>query len=264
MATLTNDQILELQKMQKLLSMLEKISSSSKNDDQKKRVVKDIQKYKNKILAISPEGIPQNIQNFTVHNKLESKQNNASIDSTEDDSSLLSNIPVMKISPHSHDNEINYIGSLISFMENEFVTILSDSHTKFDFSHASERDALMKTLENLRRTIKVLTETVEEYALSEKQDFKEQLGRMKNKQSRIFISEAGEMFKAFRDFLFKVIDSIDTGVIVVMNLNEKLHFNPKFEQATVYEGKEVHFALRKFYEYTLAVIKSLNIPSLKK
>ena len=49
-----------------------------------------------------------------------------------------------------------------------------------------------------------------------------------------------------------------------MNLNEKLHFNPKFEQATLFEGKEVHFALRKFYEFTIAVIKSLNIPTLKK
>lgn len=264
MATLSNDQILELQKMQRLLSMLEKISQGSKNDDQKKRVVKDIQKYKTKILSISPEGLPQNIQNFTLNSKTESKNSKSNELDFDSEQNVLSNIPVMKISPHCHDNEINYIGSLITYMENEYIPLLGDSHTKFDFSHASERDALMKTLENLRRTIKVLTETIEEYALSEKQDFKEQLGRMKNKQSRIFISETGEMFKAFRDFLFKVIDSIDTGVIVVMNLNEKLHFNPKYEQATVFEGKEVHFALRKYYEFLLAVIKSLNIPSLKK
>jgi prefoldin subunit 5 len=264
MATLSNDQILELQKLQRLVSLLEKTLSSSKNEEQKKRVSKDIQKYKSKILAISPDGVPQNIHHFTVSSKNETVDPNSYEAIIEKPTNPLENLPVMKLSPHSHDNEINFIASLINQLEFEYVPVLGDAHTKFDFSHSAERDALIKTLENIRRTMKVLTETIEEYALSEKQDFKEQLGRMKNKQSRIFISEASELFISFKDFLSEVMMSIESGVIVVMNLNEKIHFNPKFEKATLFEGKEVHYAIRRFLEYSEAAIKSINIPTLKK
>jgi len=262
---LSADQIVELQKFQRLLSLLEKTLTASKNDEQKKRITKDIQKYKTKILAISPDGIPDNIHNAvttplhaTSHDVRDSSSN------VSKNSNILSNIAIMKISPHSHDAEINFIATLINVMETEYVPILGDSHTKFDFSHATERDAVMKHLENIRRTMKVLMETIEEYALSEKQDFKEQLGRMKNKQSRIFISEAGDLFKVFRDFLEKVQDDMQTGGVVVMNLGEKIHFNPRFERATILEGKDVGYSLRQFLEFTKAAIDSINLPTLKR
>jgi hypothetical protein len=260
---LSSDQIVELQKLQRLLSLLGRTHATAKNDEQKKRVAKDIQKYKSKILAISPDGIPDNI-----HNAVTPKPVSASTSSTTDHISsktnILSNIAIMKISPHSHDAEINLIATLINVMETEYVPVLGDSHTKFDFSHATERDTVIKHLENIRRTMKVLTETIEEYALSEKQDFKEQLGRMKNKQSRIFISEAGELFKAFRDFLEKVEADMETGGVVVMNLGDKIHFNSRFERATILEGKDVGYCLRQFLEFTKAAMESVNIPTFKK
>ena len=60
---LSADQIVELQKLQRLLSLLDRTLTAAKNDEQKKRVTKDIQRYKAKILAISPDGIPDNIHN---------------------------------------------------------------------------------------------------------------------------------------------------------------------------------------------------------
>ena len=87
---------------------------------------------------------------------------------------------------------------------------------------------------------------------------------MKNKQSRIFISEAGELFKAFRDFLEKVEADMETGGVVVMNLGEKIHFNSRFERATLLEGKDVGYCLRQFMEFTRAAMDSINIPTFKK
>jgi hypothetical protein len=260
---LSADQIVELQKLQRLLSLLDRTLAAAKNDEQKKRVSKDIQKYKARILAISPDGIPDNIHN-AVTPKSYSSSPQSQAEQINTNSNVLSNIAIMKISPHSHDAEINLIATLINVMETEYIPILGDSHTKFDFSHATERDTVIKHLENIRRTMKVLTETIEEYALSEKQDFKEQLGRMKNKQSRIFISEAGELFKAFRDFLEKVEADMETGGVVVMNLGDKIHFNSRFERATILEGKDVGYCLRQFLEFTRAAIESVNIPTFKK
>lgn len=262
---LSADQIVELQKLQRLLSLLERTLGAAKNDEQKKRVSKDIQKYKSKILAISPDGIPDNIHNaVTPKSYSTSSTSNSKAELINADSNVLSNIAIMKISPHSHDAEINLIATLINVMETEYIPILGDSHTKFDFSHATERDTVIKHLENIRRTMKVLTETIEEYALSEKQDFKEQLGRMKNKQSRIFISEAGELFRAFRDFLEKVENDMEVGGVVVMNLGDKIHFNSRFERATLLEGKDVGYCLKQFLEFTRAAMDSVNLPMLKK
>ena len=149
-------------------------------------------------------------------------------------------------------------------MENEYLPILGESHIKLDFSHATERDNVFKYMENIRRNMKVLSETIEEFALADKQDFKEQLGRMKNKQSRIFISEAGDLFKNYRDFLQKLVIDMDAGGTVVVNSDEKIHFNPKFERATTLEGVEVKDAIKQFYNFTKAALSNVNLPSMKR
>jgi hypothetical protein len=265
---LTSEQFQELQKFQKMLKQLEKIYNVSLNDSQKKRVSKDIEKYKEKILKISPDGIPESIP---VFNKMGFKKTSKAEDDSHAASyhspniltreNVLSNIAVMKASPHSTDPEINYLSTLINLMESEYVPILGDSHIKFDFSHINERDNVIKHLENIQRTMKVLTETIEEYALSDKQDFKEQLGRMKNKQSRIFISEAGEMFNTFKEFLGGLNNELTSGGSIIMNLDEKIHFNPRFEKATLLEGKSIAEALTQFYEFTIAVLDTINVPT---
>ena len=58
---LSSDQITELKRFQKILNQLDKISSVSNSEDQKKRVSKEIQKYKAKVLVISPSGIPDSL-----------------------------------------------------------------------------------------------------------------------------------------------------------------------------------------------------------
>jgi hypothetical protein len=268
---LNQEQILLLQKYQKMLTQLEKIMLFSVNDEQKKRVARDIQKYRSLVLSISPEGIPDNIhiiktpkeppkpdKTKEAGDKKENKPIEEKYAITREN--ILSNLVVMKISPNSNDHEINFIATLIGMLELEYVPILGDSHIKFDFSHITEKDNLLKHLENIRRTMKVLSETIEEYAQSEKQDFKEQLGRMKNKQSRIFISEAGELFRHFREFIQKIQDSIKDGTGIIMNLDEPIHFNTRFEKATILEGKSIPEAIRMFGEFVHAAIESINIP----
>jgi hypothetical protein len=273
---LSNEQILELQKLQTILSQLEKILQVSQNPEQRKRVTKDIQKYKTKILSISPDGIPDNIHMVYVEKETPkqnvTQSNTSTSQKPEKDVPLgyltrdkvLSNMVVMKISPHSHDQEINFIATLITVMESEYAPILGDSHIKFDFSHINERDNILKHIENIHRTMKVLTETIEEYALSDKQDFKEQLGRMKNKQSRIFIAEAGDLFKSFKDFVSTIIKSVEEGVGIIMNLEDRIHFNSRFERATILEGKLIPDALKQFLEFTYAALDNINVPGRAK
>lgn len=254
---LTPEQIVEISRLQSMIRNLEKIQRESRDDFQQMRVSKDIEKYQRKIREISPEGIPDNLQAAVTAKSKNSKN------ADEEEYKLLSMFPVMKISPNSHDREINQIGTIINAIDLEYMPVLGDTHIKFDFANQTERDTLIKHLENLRRNMKVLTETIEEYAQAEKQEFREQLGRMKNKQSRIFIAESYEFLKKVREFLDKVNRSIRAGDSVIMNLEEKITFNPRFEKATLLEGKSIPEALIQFQEFVKEAMDVINLPNLK-
>ncbi len=254
---LTHEQIVEISRLQMMIRNLEKIRMESTDEFQTYRVTKDLEKYQRKIREISPDGVPDNLYE-TVVNAKKLQENPEEVEYK-----LISRFPVMKISPHSNDREINQIGTIVNTLDIEYMPILGDTHIKFDFAHQSERDTLFKHLENLRRNMKVLTETIEEYAQTEKQEFREQLSRMKNKQSRIFISESYDFLKKVRDFLEKTNKEIRAGNSVIMNLVDPIHFNPRFEKASVLEGKTIPQALQEFEEFVREAISLINLPNFK-
>ncbi|MDF3818283.1 hypothetical protein P3G55_00140 [Leptospira sp. 96542] len=254
---LSQEQIMELSKLQKMLRNLEKIERNAKNDLQKERVAYDIERYRKRMQEVSPEGIPDNLEQTmrTAKVRAENPENLKH--------KIISQYPVMKISPNSNDSEINQIGTLVNIIDLEYIPILGDAHIKFDYSHATERDSVLKYMENLRRNMKILVETIEEYAAADKQEFREQLSRMKNKQSRIFIAEAFETFTKFQDFLTAVNKEIKDGNNVIMNMEDPMKFNPRFEKATVLEGKSIMECLREFQEFVDESCDLIKLPSFK-
>lgn len=261
---LSAEQISELKKYQKMLSQLEKILSVSNNEDQKKRVSKDIEKFKSKILIISPSGIPDAIQSFNRSEIRESSDEEVSdkinIKVYKSVQSIFDNLVVMRISPHSTDPEINFISTIISLLEVEYIPVLGDSHIKFDFSHINERNAVVKQFENIKRTTKVLIETIEEYANSDKQEFKEQMGRMKNKQSRVFISEASELFKSIKTFIDKILEDLSKGENIINNISETIKFNPKTESGTILQGKQIRESLESMSAFLEIALSNISVP----
>ncbi|MDV6234677.1 hypothetical protein CH379_003415 [Leptospira ellisii] len=253
---ISHEQILELQKYQKMIHQLEKIAKASKNDEQRYRVSRDLDKYRTKMKDISPEGIPDNLDVAAEQIKRYKENPNES-------GKVLAKYPVMKISPNSNDAEVNQIGTWINVMDREYLPVLNETHVRFDFSHTNEKDGVVKYMENIRRNIKVLTETIEEFHAAEKQEFREQLSRMKNKQTRIFIAEAYEMFVKFNEFLNKVIREAKEVGGVIMNLEDAIHFNPRFERATELEGKSIMDALREFQEFTAEALERINVPNIR-
>jgi len=259
---LTQDQLLELQKLQKAVTQLESILKVSSNEEQRRRVSTDIKKYRDKMQQISPEGMPDDVHIASAASSTK-PPTDAAKTATPKGKGILDSFPIMKISPSSNDTEINFIGTLVNVLDIEYLPILSDTHLKLDYSHATERDAVVKHMENMRRNLKVLTETIEEYAQAEKQEFREQLGRMKNKQSRIFISEAYDVFKKFKEFMEKLDKDMKEGGGVVMNIGEKIRFNNRFEKATLLEGKEISEAMKDFLNFTKEATEAINVPNMK-
>ncbi|ALO27247.1 MULTISPECIES: hypothetical protein [Leptospira] len=253
---ISHEQILELQKYQKMILQLEKIAKESQNDEQRYRVSRDLEKYKTKMKDISPEGIPDNLD-MTAEQIKRYKEN------PNEAGRVLAKYPIMKISPNSNDPEVNQIGTWINVMDREYLPVLNETHVRFDFSHTNEKDGVVKYMENIRRNVKVLTETIEEFHAAEKQEFREQLSRMKNKQTRIFIAEAFEMFQKFNEFLSKVTREAKEVGGVIMNLEDSIRFNPRFERATELEGKSIMDALKEFQEFTSEVLDRINVPNIR-
>ncbi len=251
------EEIAELTKLQKMVNQLQKIEKGAVNELQKIRVAYDIERYRRKMQEISPEGLPDNIaqQLFNANQKKAGKG--------EDKMRVISQFPVMKISPHSNDSEINQIGTLMNAIDLEYIPILGEGHIKFDYSHNTEKDGVLKYMENLRRNMKILIETIEEYAGTEKPEFREQLARMKNKQSRIFIAEAGETLSKFQEFLAAVNAEINEGNNVILNMDEPIKFNPRYEKATLLEGKSILEALREFHQFVNETLEVIKLPSFR-
>lgn len=255
---LSSEQITELKKYQKILNQLDKIQSVSNNEEQKKRVVKDIQKYKAKVLVISPSGIPDTIQSiYTTDSRKEDSNSKGKKNNTQ---SLFDNLVIMRLCPHSTDQEINLLSTLINLFETEYLPVISDAHIKFDFSTLNERNTVVKLFENIKRTVKVLIETIEEYASTDKQEFKEQMGRMKNKQSRVFISEASEFFKSMKAFIDKTLYDISQGENIINNIDEVIRFNAKTESATILQGKKIKDALSEISTFLETALSNISIP----
>lgn len=255
---LSSEQITELKKYQKILNQLDKIQSVSNNEEQKKRVVKDIQKYKAKVLVISPSGIPDTIQSiYTSDSRNEDSSSKGKKNNTQ---SLFDNLVIMRLCPHSTDQEINLLSTLINLFEAEYLPVISDAHIKFDFSTLNERNTVVKLFENIKRTVKVLIETIEEYASTDKQEFKEQMGRMKNKQSRVFISEASEFFKSMKAFIDKTLHDISQGENIINNIDEVIRFNAKTESATILQGKKIKDALSEISIFLETALSNISIP----
>lgn len=254
---LSQDDIQELTRLQKMLKNLERIEKGAKNDLQKERVAFDIERYRRRIQEVSPEGIPENLEQTMQNVKMRAA------DSDNVKHKVTSQYPVMKITPNSNDTEINQIGTLINIMDLEYIPILGDAHIKFDYSHATERDTVLKYMENLRRNMKILIETIEEYSAADKQEFREQLSRMKNKQSRIFIAESFETLSKFQEFLKSVNHEIREGNNVIMNLEEPIKFNTRFEKATMLEGKSIMEGLREFQQFVDEACELIKLPSFR-
>ncbi len=258
-------QLDEIEKLLKYIKQMEGIIRTSPNKEQVERVKKEIQKHKDKLSSIVP-GIKGNQTADDIRAALgfttlsENEGPGAFIPAGAD---ILAKFPVQKASPHSSDAEVNFVSTILTTIQKEYWPAISDLHCKMDFSHTAERDLLRTQLDNALRNLKVLAETIEEYSQAEKQDFRDQLLKMKNKQTRIFLYETNQILKKIRDFLRDLIQDIKNGGNPILNKNDAIHFNSRFEEATALEGVRVGDALIEFDMYATQAVERINLPELK-
>lgn len=267
---LSDQQRAEVEKVVKYLKQMEGIIRTSPSEEQKARVQKELAKQRARLTQMVPGldatkmNADQIIQELGVSAPAAAPARRAAASGAGGGGHrVLDKFPVGKASPHSTDPDVNFLATVFRTIQDEYWPAIAEQHCRLDFSRASERDALRTQLENVIRNMKVLLETIEEYSGAEKQDFREQLLKMKNRQTRAFIFDSSEMLKKVRDFLRLLTDDLESNGGIVTNKNDPIKFNSRYEEATVLEGRPVSEGIREFAQFVDEAIEELNMPTLK-
>jgi hypothetical protein len=69
--------------------------------------------------------------------------------------------------------------------------------------------------------------------------------------------------KGVREFLKKLVDDLDHGGGAVMNRDEVIKTNSRFEESNYLEGRTIADAIREVEYFTSKVIERLNLPQFK-
>lgn len=267
MANYSTEQLGEIDKLLKYVKQMESIIRTSPSADQVSRVKKQLSQYVDRLSQLVP-GIDRmrvNVDQIREQVGLVDgpPSSGASSAPAANGQDRLAKFPVRPASTHSTDPDVNLLATVLGAIQTEFWPVISDLHCKLDFSNSAERDAIRTLLESAGRNLKVLLETVEEYAGAEKQDFREQLLKMKNKQSRVFLFETNTTLKKLRDFLRKLGGGADGRSNIVMNPDDILKFNRKFEEAQMLEGLPVSEGIVEFTKFVEQAVGRLNLPEMK-
>lgn len=266
MEELSADRKAEVEKLARYLKQMESIVRTSSNPDQVQRVKKEIAKQREKIKTLwsgyNPEKMsPDDVLSTIVASGAGDSSSAGRGDDGPD--SLIDALPEHKVSPHSTDPDVNLLSKVLNAIQKEYWPAISEQHTKLDFSLSQERDSIRYLLDTALRNMKILGETVDEYAQAEKQDFREQLLKMKSKQSRVFLFETDEALRTVREFLRKLLENMQSKQGGILNPDEKIRFNERFEDATFLEGVSVPDAIERFHTLVNETIQRLNLPQVK-
>jgi len=257
----SEEELEEIQKLQKLIKQYEGLIRISKNVEQLTRTKRELKKIKDRLEILCPDGIPDNL----VANSTSS----ASASSHRSPDEILNSKPALqdfsfeKACTQCDDTDVNLLHTVLKIWEEEFIPALG-AHVKLEFSLANERDAHYANLENIKRQLKILIDTSEDYVNSTNEDMKTQLREMKQRYTRHYLQEGYNFLKKIKEFWQQINEDAQSGGTLCMNKTEPILFNKQFETATYLHGVSATEAILKGYSFVNDAIEILNVPSLPK
>lgn len=258
---LTEEQRQEAEKLLRLARQYEGIIRTSRNSEQLRRTKVELKKIRDQLETYFPDGLPEPGASLSTPMNPAASQRKSVEDGIQG-YQVLSNIPINKASLHSEDDDVNVISSVLSFLEKEIMPSLTDRHVKLDFSLNAERDSHYSKLENVKRQLKILTDTLDDLNRATRDDMKLQLRQMKERYTRHFLHEAGMLIKTILGFWSKIDEDNQRGGNRCLNKDEEISYDRKFEEASFFEGKTVSQAIAMSVTLLQETLDFVAIPDL--
>jgi len=252
---LSQAQISEIEKLKKLERSYDGILKTSRSTDQIQRAQAELKKIKDRIQEIDPNNIFSEVQSTQPQKPTVS-------DNPFDGCEMLSRFSFQRASAHSSDTDINMMFTILNAWESVFLTALFDKHVKLDYSMNAERDTHYAMLSNVKRYLKTLCETIEDYQGATREDAKLQLVEMKRRYSRQFLTEGAGYLRKIKAFWEHVNGDVKSHGAMCTNREDRIVFDTRFEAESFLKGETVETVIHKAVIFLNEAVKVLRLPEL--
>jgi len=243
----------------KSIKQLEGVLKTTPNQDQRERVKKAVDKLRKTLKAMYPDVNLSELED-TIFSELMAlpKSRTKNIKDYE----CLKDIEINNITPYKDDVEINDAASIMKYYEDKIWGVLSDQHTKLDYSNSNDRDTLYRKLDGCERALKVYCQTIEDLGKAMSSEFNSQLQMMRVRQGRLFLFEIHEFFSGAENFVSNIISNSEFGGTMILNHDEEIK-SEEYENDTLFEGWKVLDSLKYMKKFLNESLSYINFPELK-
>lgn len=243
----------------KSIKMLEGVLKTSPNSAQRARVKKDIEKLKKQLEKLYPAGNIKELENSINEDAVIPPDEEDNLDEFE----TLKKIEIEKISPFKDDKEINLAIGILKYLEERIWGIISDQHTKLDFSSAGERDALFRKLDQCNRSYKIFHQTIDDIEKTKSSEYMSQLHYMRVKQGRLFLYDLNEFIKSAKNFVATLISDAEFGGTMIKNPDEVIIY-ADYESYSTFANMQIIEALKFMKNFLNEASQVIKVPDVKK
>ncbi len=252
----------ETKQIVRSIKMLEGVYKSSPDPRQRARVKKDLDNLRKRLQELYPDDDVKEVEKAVSADFIEAAEpGNAARDFSRYET--LREIVIEKISPYKDDQEVNEAASIMRYFEERIWGVISDQHTKLDFSNSAERDSLYRKLDQCGRSFKIFCQTIEDIDKTKSSEYISQLNMMRIKQGRVFLYDISEFFKNAKNFVTGLISESDFGGVMITNPDEKIVY-ADYENYKTYEGWTVIDALKHMKKFMNEALEVIRVPDIKK
>ncbi len=244
----------------KSIKALEGVLKTSGDPSQRARVKKDMNSLRNMLKEMYPESSVEELEDAIATDDLLAEP---SMDQVMSKYKYIKIVPFEKISPYRDDEEINIAASLMKYFEDRIWGVISDQHSKLDFSNSAERDALYRKLDECNRAFKIYHQTLDDLERSRSGEYVNQLNLMRVKQGRIFLVEIHGFFTAVKDFISEIIADSEFGGTMVLNSDEIIVYSD-YDKYRTFDGWNVIDALKYMKGFVEESLDIIAVPDLRK
>lgn len=267
---LTEKQLEEGRKLQRIVKQYEGILRTSRNPEQISRLKRDLKKVKDQLNALIPEDQQEELLSggsaASGSASGGSSTGGYAKETLEDRIArfeLLSNFPVFRPSAASDDDDVNLMATVFEAWERQFLPALSDSHVKLDFSLTNQRESFYTQLENMKRNQKILVDTINDVQKAARDDMRAQLRDMRRRYTRHYLHEGIQFLRKAQKFWVSIARDLDGSGHRCMNPDDEIYIDPRFHSEQVFlNNKPVRKAIKMTAQFLDESIEALNLPEL--
>ncbi|MBN1897539.1 MAG: hypothetical protein JW827_02085 [Spirochaetes bacterium] len=252
----------KVKQLKDTIKKLEGVFKVTINNEQKKRVKKELMKLKEKLKRIPLDGhvLTEEDNTEEVKKKKVVPEEKKEEETDDKEFPLLSGIKIEKVHKKSDDHEINMAFSYLKNFESELWGAMGDFHLKLDYNHSKERDKFYNHLENVERLLKEYINILNELYNASQEDYMERVKVMKVKTGRAFLVALTEFMKELSHFLQFLLDDYKDNGNIILNPDEEIKFSKLEGKNKSLEGKKIIDALHLIIQFTDEFVRKINIP----